>query len=65
IENTLHWRLDVCLDKACRRNDNAAENMGVVRKWALATLKFVQRKPGEPTKSLRRNQALPNYAAEV
>jgi len=37
IENKLHWRLDVVFneDKACIRNDNASENMDIVRKWAL------------------------------
>ncbi|MDR2463993.1 MAG: ISAs1 family transposase [Holosporales bacterium] len=34
IENRLHWRLDVVFneDKACIRNDNAAENMDIIRK---------------------------------
>ncbi|MDR0631051.1 MAG: hypothetical protein LBF66_00535 [Holosporales bacterium] len=52
--------MDVCFneDKACIRNDNAAENMDIVRKWALATLKWVQRKPGESTKSLKRMNAM-------
>ena len=37
IENQLHWRLDVVFneDKACIRNDNPAENMDILRKWAL------------------------------
>jgi predicted transposase YbfD/YdcC len=37
VENQLHWRLDVTFneDKACIRNDNAAENMDILRKWAL------------------------------
>lgn len=37
IENQLHWRLDVVFneDKSCIRNDNAAENIDVLRKWAL------------------------------
>jgi predicted transposase YbfD/YdcC len=37
IENQVHWRLDVVFNegKACIRNDNASENMDIVRKWAL------------------------------
>ena len=40
IENQLHWRLDVVFneDGACIRNDNAAENIGILRKWALNVL---------------------------
>lgn len=37
IENQPHWRLDVVFneDGACIRNDNAAENIDILRKWAL------------------------------
>jgi hypothetical protein len=40
IENQLHWRLDVIFneDKACVRNDNAAENMNILRKWSMSML---------------------------
>jgi predicted transposase YbfD/YdcC len=40
IENQLHWRLDVVFneDGACIRNDNAAENIDILRKWALNVL---------------------------
>lgn len=55
IENKLHWRLDVVFneDKACIRNEHAAENMNIMRKWALnilnaqkgkSSLKSMQRK---------------------
>jgi predicted transposase YbfD/YdcC len=40
IENKLHWRLDVICnqDKACVRNDNAAQNLDTMHKWALNIL---------------------------
>jgi len=40
IENQLHWRLDVIFneDKSCIRNDNSAENMNIMRKWAMTVL---------------------------
>ena len=40
IKNTLHWSLDGVFneDKAAIRNDNAAENMDIIRKWALNNL---------------------------
>jgi predicted transposase YbfD/YdcC len=40
IENKLHWRLDVIYnqDKACVRNDNAAQNLDTMHKWALNIL---------------------------
>lgn len=55
VENKLHWRLDVVFneDKCCIRDDNAAENMDIMRKWALniiskykgkSSMKSVQRK---------------------
>jgi len=54
IENKLHWRLDVVFneDKACIRNDNAAENMDIMRKWALNILN--QHKGKGSVKSLQR-----------
>lgn len=40
VENKLHWRLDVVFneDKSCINNENAAENMSLMRKWALNIL---------------------------
>jgi predicted transposase YbfD/YdcC len=40
IEKQLLWRFNVVFneDKACIRNDNAAENMDILRKWASAIL---------------------------
>jgi predicted transposase YbfD/YdcC len=37
IENKLHWRLDVVFneDKACIRNDHAAENMTILKKMGI------------------------------
>jgi hypothetical protein len=60
IENQLHWRLDVVFneDGACVRNDNAAENLNILRKWALNALQQVDRKPGQSTKSLMRKSAM-------
>lgn len=60
IENQLHWRLDVVFneDGACVRNDNAAENLDILRKWALNALQKVDRKPGQSTKSLMRKSAM-------
>lgn len=54
IENKLHWRLDVVFneDKACIRNDNAAENMDIMRKWALNILN--QHKGKGSVRSLQR-----------
>lgn len=60
IENQLHWRLDVVFneDGACVRNDNAAENLDILRKWALNALQKVDCKPGQSTKSLMRKSAM-------
>lgn len=60
IENQLHWRLDVVFneDGACVRNDNAAENLNILRKWALNALQKVDRKAGQSTKSLMRKSAM-------
>jgi predicted transposase YbfD/YdcC len=60
IENQLHWRLDVVFneDKACIRNDNAAENMDVMRKWGLAVLVKAKRKPDQSIKSLMRKNSM-------
>jgi predicted transposase YbfD/YdcC len=60
IENSLHWRLDVVFneDKCCITNDNAAENMDIVRKWALNILQKVKDKPDQSIKGLQRKSAI-------
>ena len=60
IENQLHWRLDVVFneDKACIRNDNAAENINILRKWALNALAQAKPKPEQSIKSLMRKNIL-------
>ena len=60
IENQLHWRLDVVFneDKACIRNDNAAENMNILRKWTLNILHKAKVKPDQTIKSLMRKNAM-------
>ena len=60
IENRLHWSLDVVFneDKACIRNDNAAENLDILRKWAMAILVKTKIKPQQTIKSLMRKNAM-------
>ena len=60
IENKLHWRLDVVFneDGACIRNDNAAENVDLMRKWALNVLQKAKTKPDQSIKSLMRKNAM-------
>jgi len=60
IENQLHWSLDVVFneDKACIRNDNAAENMDILRKWALTVLGRSKTKPEQSLKSVMRKNIL-------
>ncbi len=60
IENQLHWRLDVVFneDGGCVRNDNAAENMDILRKWALNILQKTKTKPTQSIKSLMRKNAM-------
>jgi predicted transposase YbfD/YdcC len=60
IENQLHWRLDVVFneDKACIRNDNASENMDIMRKWALNILSKTKKKPDQSIKGLMRKNAM-------
>lgn len=60
IENSLHWRLDVTFneDHACIRNDNAAENIDILRKWALNVLQKNKTKPTQSIKSLMRKNAM-------
>lgn len=47
IENKLHWRLDVVFneDKSCIRNDNASENIAIMRKWTLNVIQKIKDKP--------------------
>lgn len=58
VENKCHWRLDVVFneDKACIRNDNAAENMSIIRKWALNILN--KKKGKSSLKSLQRKACM-------
>ena len=60
IENQLHWRLDVVFneDKGCIRNDNAAENIDILRKWALNVLQKVKQKPEQTIKSIMRKNSM-------
>jgi len=60
IENKLHWRLDVVAneDSACITNENAAENMSLIRKWALNILHQAIDKKGRSIKSLQRKAAM-------
>jgi hypothetical protein len=46
-------------DKACVRNDNAAENMNVLRKWALTILDKAKDKKDKSVRSLTRRNAMP------
>lgn len=56
VENSLHWVLDVTYneDKSCISDDAAAENMSIIRKWALNMLNKVPRKETTSIKSLHR-----------
>lgn len=56
----LHWRLDVVFneDGACIRNDNAVENIDILRKWALNVLQKAKTKPDQSIKSLMRKNAM-------
>lgn len=60
IENQLHWRLDVVFneDKSCIRNDNAAENLDTLRKWALNVLSKLKTKPDQSIKSIMRKNLI-------
>ncbi len=60
IENQLHWRLDVVFneDGSCIRNDNTAENIDILRKWALNVLQKAKQKPDQSIKSLMRKNAM-------
>jgi len=66
VENKCHWRLDVVFneDGACIRNDNAAENMSIIRKWALNILN--QKKGKNSLKSLQRKACMSfNFAKSL
>lgn len=60
IENQLHWSLDVTFneDKACIRNHNAAENMNIVRKWAMSILHKAKIKKSQSLASVMRRNAM-------
>jgi len=60
VENQLHWRLDVVFneDGACIRNDNAAENIDILRKWALNALSRAKQKPEQSIKSIMRKNSM-------
>ncbi len=60
IENQLHWSLDVVFneDKACIRNDNAAENMDILRKWAMSVLVKAKAKPDQSIKAIMRRNSM-------
>ena len=53
IENQLHWVLDVALgEDACRsRNDHAPQNLALIRKLALNTLRQHPEKASIKTKT--------------
>ncbi|CAM3524445.1 ISAs1 family transposase [Deinococcus frigens] len=42
VENKLHWVLDVAFDEDARRTvkDHGAENMAVMRRWALNVMRL-------------------------
>jgi predicted transposase YbfD/YdcC len=56
IENNLHWQLDVTFgeDDSSIRDRNTAQNMALLRKWALCLLK---RLPGKDSIATRRYRA--------
>ena len=60
LENKLHWRLDVLFneDGACIRNDNASENINIMRKWALNVLQKAKDKPTQSIKSMMRKNTM-------
>ena len=66
IENSLHWQLDVTFgEDASRIQDrNNAQNMALLRKWALSLLK---RHPDKDSIAVKRYSAAlnPNYLQEI
>lgn len=59
VENKLHWVLDVTFneDKCCIRNDNAAENVDIMRKWSLNIINKV-RQDKQSIKSIQRKVSM-------
>ena len=45
-------------DKACIRNDNAAENIDIMRKWSLNSVTRVRQKPSQSLKSMMRKNSM-------
>ena len=66
IENSLHWQLDVTFgeDGSRIRDRNNAQNMALLRKWALGLLK---RHPDKDSIAVKRYSAAlnPNYLQEI
>ena len=60
IENQLHWRLDVVFneDKACIRNENATQNMDILRKWSLNVMSKAKENPSQSIKSVMRKNSM-------
>jgi predicted transposase YbfD/YdcC len=59
IENQLHWRLDCSFneDKACITNENGAENIALMRRWAINALSQIKDKK-DTTKGLMRKNLM-------
>ena len=66
IENSLHWQLDVTFgeDDSRIQDRNNAQNMALLRKWALSLLK---RHPDKDSIAVKRYSAAlnPNYLQEI
>lgn len=66
IENNLHWQLDVTFseDDSSIQNRNAAQNVALLRKWALGLLK---RHPGKDSIATKRYKAAlsPAFLQEI
>ena len=66
IENNLHWQLDVTFseDDSSIQNRNAAQNVALLRKWALCLLK---RHPGKGSMANKRYRAAlsPAFLQEI
>lgn len=59
IENQLHWRLDCSFneDKSCITNENGAENISLMRRWAINALSRVKTDK-DTTKGLMRKHLM-------
>jgi predicted transposase YbfD/YdcC len=57
IENQLHWRLDCSFneDKSCITNENAVENIALMRKWALNALAQIKSEKDTSKGLMRKN----------